>query len=47
VYDLRDRSRLAAFAALLRRPAGVAIAGSRLDALVARALGVRTIETED
>jgi glycosyltransferase involved in cell wall biosynthesis len=47
VYDLRDRSRLAAFAALLRRPAGVAIAGSRLDALVARALGVRAIETED
>ncbi len=46
VQDLRGRSRLSAFAELLRRPAGVAVAGSRLDALMARALGVRTIRTE-
>jgi glycosyltransferase involved in cell wall biosynthesis len=46
VHDLRDRSRPAAFAELLRRPAGVAVAGTRLDSLLARALGVRTIRPE-
>jgi glycosyltransferase involved in cell wall biosynthesis len=44
VYDLRDRSRLAALAALARRPAAFALAGSRIDAAAARALGVRTLE---
>jgi len=46
VRDLRGRSRLGAFAALLRRPAGAAVTAGRLDALLARALGIRTIEAE-
>jgi glycosyltransferase involved in cell wall biosynthesis len=44
VYDLRDSSRPAALLALARRPAAFALAGTRLDSLAARALGVRLLE---
>jgi GT2 family glycosyltransferase len=43
VYDLRHGGRGRAFVRLVRRPAGVVLAGSRLDALLARALGMRTL----
>jgi hypothetical protein len=47
VTDLRDRPKVAAFAALARRPASFAVVDSRLDALVVRALGVRPLRQED
>jgi glycosyltransferase involved in cell wall biosynthesis len=46
VHDLREHTRAAAFARLVRRPAGVAVVGSRLDALAARVLGMAAVEGE-
>ena len=45
VFDLRGSSRLSALLALARRPAAFALAGTRLDAVAARALGVRVLES--
>jgi len=47
VIDLRQRPKLAALAALARRPATFALVDSRLDALAVRALGVRPLRAED
>jgi GT2 family glycosyltransferase len=47
VTDLRSRGKLEALASLARRPAGFALVGSRLDALIVRALGVRPLHPEE
>jgi hypothetical protein len=47
VADLRGRPKIAALAALARRPARFALVGSRMDALAVRALGVRPLRPED
>lgn len=43
IVDLRDRSRVAAFAHLVRRPAGAAVAGSRLDRPALGVLGIARV----